>query len=157
MAPHPNPPQVKQLPSARKAAELIAKADALTVQIEEADLLRQAATRNYFTTVGLFLARYNIGDNVHTSATCGVQEATAVILKRDVVLKAMLHKEQFDRELARRGWRRGDDTWLAPPDDDALDPRFVVGIIAEHSDEDTRSKVRVRATETSLSSSLRRE
>ena len=38
-------PPIKRLPSARKAAELIAQADGLTVSIEEADLLRAALTR----------------------------------------------------------------------------------------------------------------
>ena len=106
--------------------------------------------RAYFQTVGLFLSRYRIGSNMHKSATCGVESAENEkvddeVDTRDVALKGMHNQDQFERELLRRAWRHQYGTWTRPRDDDpaALDPRFVVGILAEHSDAEMRAAVRV--------------
>ena len=52
---------------------------------------------------GYFLGRYRLGDLVHRSATCKVQKADDVQDNdRDVVLKLMRERDQFDRELQAR-------------------------------------------------------
>ena len=60
--------------------------------------------------------------------------------KLAVVIKTMKNKEQFERELKRRGWTLDGTNWTRTNTE--LDPQCVVDVTAQHSDEKTRAAVR---------------